>query len=30
MMLEEGHLIFDGSLHNLVHSENPFVREFLE
>jgi phospholipid/cholesterol/gamma-HCH transport system ATP-binding protein len=30
MMLEEGRLIFDGSLHDLVHSENPFVREFLE
>jgi phospholipid/cholesterol/gamma-HCH transport system ATP-binding protein len=30
LMLEEGHLIFDGSLHDLVHSENPFVREFLE
>jgi phospholipid/cholesterol/gamma-HCH transport system ATP-binding protein len=29
MMLEEGRLIFDGSLHELVHSENPFVREFL-
>jgi len=30
MMLEEGRLIFNGSLHDLVHSENPFVREFLE
>jgi phospholipid/cholesterol/gamma-HCH transport system ATP-binding protein len=30
LMLEEGRLIFDGSLHELVHSENPFVREFLE
>lgn len=30
MMLEEGRLIFDGSLHELVHSENPFVREFLQ
>lgn len=30
LMLEEGRLIFDGSLHDLVHSENPFVREFLE
>jgi phospholipid/cholesterol/gamma-HCH transport system ATP-binding protein len=29
MMLEEGRLIFDGSLHELVHSENEFVREFL-
>ncbi|MDR3793077.1 MAG: ATP-binding cassette domain-containing protein [Terracidiphilus sp.] len=30
LMLEEGHLIFSGSLHELVHSQNPFVREFLE
>ncbi len=30
LMLEEGHLIFDGSLHELVKSQNPFVREFLE
>jgi phospholipid/cholesterol/gamma-HCH transport system ATP-binding protein len=30
LMLEEGRLIFDGSLHDLVHSENKFVREFLE
>lgn len=30
LMLEEGRLIFDGSLHDLVHSENAFVREFLE
>ena len=30
LMLEEGRLIFDGSLHDLLHSENPFVREFLE
>ena len=30
LMLNEGRLIFDGSLHDLVHSENPFVREFLE
>jgi phospholipid/cholesterol/gamma-HCH transport system ATP-binding protein len=30
LMLEEGRLIFDGSLHDLVHSENSFVREFLE
>ncbi len=29
LMLEEGRLIFDGSLHELVKSENPFVREFL-
>jgi phospholipid/cholesterol/gamma-HCH transport system ATP-binding protein len=30
MMLEEGKLIFDGSLHEVLHSENPFVKEFLE
>lgn len=30
LMLSEGRLIFNGSLHDLVTSENPFVREFLE
>jgi phospholipid/cholesterol/gamma-HCH transport system ATP-binding protein len=30
LMLEEGRLIFDGSLHDLVNSQNEFVREFLE
>jgi phospholipid/cholesterol/gamma-HCH transport system ATP-binding protein len=30
LMLNEGRLIFDGSLHDLVHSDDPFVREFLE
>jgi phospholipid/cholesterol/gamma-HCH transport system ATP-binding protein len=30
LMLAEGHLIFDGSLHQLVSSQDPFVREFLE
>lgn len=30
LMLNEGKLIFDGSLHDLVRSEDPFVREFLE
>lgn len=30
LMLEEGRLIFNGSLHELVHSDNPFVQEFLE
>lgn len=29
LMLNEGRLIFDGSLHELVHTEDPFVREFL-
>jgi phospholipid/cholesterol/gamma-HCH transport system ATP-binding protein len=30
LMLQDGRLIFDGSLHELVRSENPFVREFLQ
>jgi phospholipid/cholesterol/gamma-HCH transport system ATP-binding protein len=30
LMLEEGRLIFDGSLHELVRSKDAFVREFLE
>jgi phospholipid/cholesterol/gamma-HCH transport system ATP-binding protein len=30
LMLEEGRLIFDGSLHSLVHSEIAYVKEFLE
>jgi phospholipid/cholesterol/gamma-HCH transport system ATP-binding protein len=30
LMLEEGRLIFDGSLHELLHTQNQFVREFLE
>jgi len=30
MMLNDGQLIFDGTLHELLHSENPFVKEFLE
>jgi phospholipid/cholesterol/gamma-HCH transport system ATP-binding protein len=30
LMLEEGRLIFDGSLHDLLHTDNQFVREFLE
>jgi phospholipid/cholesterol/gamma-HCH transport system ATP-binding protein len=29
LMMDEGRMIFDGSLHDLVHSEDPFVREFL-
>jgi phospholipid/cholesterol/gamma-HCH transport system ATP-binding protein len=29
LMLGEGRLIFDGSLHELLHSENAFVREFM-
>jgi phospholipid/cholesterol/gamma-HCH transport system ATP-binding protein len=30
LMLSEGRLIFDGSLHDLVTSENPLVRDFIE
>lgn len=30
LMLEEGRLIFDGTIHDLVSSQNQFVREFLE
>jgi phospholipid/cholesterol/gamma-HCH transport system ATP-binding protein len=30
LMLAESKLIFDGSLHDLVASQDPFVREFLE
>ncbi len=30
LMLNEGRLIFDGSLHELVRSKDAFVREFLE
>jgi phospholipid/cholesterol/gamma-HCH transport system ATP-binding protein len=30
LMLSEGRLIFDGTLHDLVRSENPLVREFIE
>ena len=30
LMLNEGRLIFDGSMHDLVSSQDPFVREFIE
>ena len=30
LMLGDGRLMFDGSLHDLLHSENAFAREFLE
>jgi phospholipid/cholesterol/gamma-HCH transport system ATP-binding protein len=30
LMLQDGRLIFDGSLHDLLHSDNPFVKEFME
>ena len=29
LMLGDGRLIFDGSLHELLHTDDPFVREFL-
>jgi phospholipid/cholesterol/gamma-HCH transport system ATP-binding protein len=29
LMLEDGRLIFDGSLHDIIHTDNKFVREFL-
>ena len=29
LMLNQGHLIFDGSLHELVRSQDPFVKAFL-
>lgn len=29
LMLGDGHLIFDGSLHELLHTKDAFVREFL-
>jgi phospholipid/cholesterol/gamma-HCH transport system ATP-binding protein len=30
LMLEDGRLIFNGSIHELLHTDNSFVREFLE
>jgi phospholipid/cholesterol/gamma-HCH transport system ATP-binding protein len=30
LVMNEGRIIFDGTLHELSHSEDPFVREFLE
>ena len=30
LMLDQGRMIFDGSLHELLHTDDPFVREFLE
>jgi phospholipid/cholesterol/gamma-HCH transport system ATP-binding protein len=30
LMLNEGRLIFDGSLHELLTCDNPFVREFMK
>lgn len=30
LMMNEGRIIFDGNIHDLVHTEDPFVREFLD
>lgn len=30
LVMNEGRIIFDGTLHELAHCEDPFVREFLE
>jgi phospholipid/cholesterol/gamma-HCH transport system ATP-binding protein len=27
--LHDGHIVFDGSTHDLVHSEDPFLKEYL-
>ena len=29
LMLHDGHLVFDGSTHDLVHCEDPFIKEYL-
>ena len=29
LMLHEGRLVFDGSTHDLVHSDDPFIKEYL-
>jgi phospholipid/cholesterol/gamma-HCH transport system ATP-binding protein len=29
LVLHEGHMIFDGSTHDLVHSDDPFLKEYL-
>ena len=29
LVLHEGHIVFDGSTHDLVHSEDPFLKEYL-
>jgi phospholipid/cholesterol/gamma-HCH transport system ATP-binding protein len=29
MVLHEGKLVFDGSTHDLVHSDDPFLKEYL-
>jgi phospholipid/cholesterol/gamma-HCH transport system ATP-binding protein len=29
LVLHDGHLVFDGSTHDLVHSDDPFLKEYL-
>jgi phospholipid/cholesterol/gamma-HCH transport system ATP-binding protein len=29
LMLDEGKLVFDGSTHDLIHSDDPFIKEYL-
>jgi phospholipid/cholesterol/gamma-HCH transport system ATP-binding protein len=29
LMLHDGHIVFDGSTHDLVHSDDPFIKEYL-
>jgi phospholipid/cholesterol/gamma-HCH transport system ATP-binding protein len=29
LVLHEGHIVFDGSTHDLVHSDDPFLKEYL-
>jgi phospholipid/cholesterol/gamma-HCH transport system ATP-binding protein len=29
LVLHDGHIVFDGSTHELVHSEDPFLKEYL-
>jgi phospholipid/cholesterol/gamma-HCH transport system ATP-binding protein len=29
LMLHDGHMVFDGSTHDLVHSDDPFIKEYL-
>ena len=29
LVLHDGHIVFDGSTHELVHSDDPFLKEYL-
>jgi phospholipid/cholesterol/gamma-HCH transport system ATP-binding protein len=29
LVLHDGHIVFDGSTHDLVHSDDPFLKEYL-